>query len=62
MPPNAPRLRFLDPSVLDAAAVFADDVRPRNLEPSTLEHPRLMEDMRHGYDGASDVMSADSRK
>jgi spermidine synthase len=50
MPPNAPPLRFLSPSVLDAATVFADDVRPRMLEPSTLEHPRVVEDMRHGYD------------
>jgi spermidine synthase len=50
MPHNPPPLRFLRPSVLDAATVFADDVRPRNLEPSTLEHPRVVEDMRHGYD------------
>ena len=28
----------------------SDDVRPRTLEPSTLEHPRVVEDMRHGYD------------
>jgi spermidine synthase len=50
MPPNAPPLRFLNQSVLDAATVFAADVRPRKLEPSTLEHPRVVEDMRHGYD------------
>jgi spermidine synthase len=50
MPPNAPPLRFLDQSVLDGATIFADDVRPRTLEPSTLEHPRVVEDMRHGYD------------
>jgi spermidine synthase len=50
VPPNAPPLRFLDHSVLDAATVFPADVRPRNLEPSTLEHPRVVEDMRHGYD------------
>jgi spermidine synthase len=25
-------------------------VRTRTLEPSTLEHPRVVEDMRHGYD------------
>jgi spermidine synthase len=36
--------------VLDAATVFPADVRPRNLDPSTLEHPRVVEDMRHGYD------------
>jgi spermidine synthase len=50
MPPNAPPLRFLNQSVLDAASVFAADVRLRTLEPSTLEHPRVVEDMRHGYD------------
>jgi spermidine synthase len=50
IPANAPPLRFLNQSVLDAATVFADDVRPRTLEPSTLEHPRVVEDMRHGYD------------
>ena len=50
MPPNAPPLRFLNQSVLDAATVFAPDVQPRTLEPSTLEHPRVVEDMRHGYD------------
>ncbi|HVQ99846.1 MAG TPA: polyamine aminopropyltransferase [Mycobacterium sp.] len=50
VPPNAPPLRFLDQSVLDAATVFSPDVRPRTLEPSTLEHPRVVEDMRHGYD------------
>jgi spermidine synthase len=50
VPANAPPLRFLDQSVLDAATVFATDVRRRTLEPSTLEHPRIVEDMRHGYD------------
>ncbi|MBV8181477.1 MAG: polyamine aminopropyltransferase [Mycobacterium sp.] len=50
IPANAPPLRFLNQSVLDAATVFADDVQPRTLEPSTLEHPRVVEDMRHGYD------------
>jgi spermidine synthase len=50
LPRNVPSLRFLDKSVLDAATVFAPDVQPRRLEPSTLEHPRIVEDMRHGYD------------
>jgi spermidine synthase len=50
MPPNAARLRFLNQSVLDAATVFPADIRTRTLEPSTLEHPRVVEDMRHGYD------------
>ncbi len=50
VPPGAPPLRFLNQSVLDAATVFSPDVQPRTLEPSTLEHPRIVEDMRHGYD------------
>jgi spermidine synthase len=50
MPADAPALRFLDQRVLDAAAVFSDDVAPRTLEPSTLEHPRIVDDMRQGYD------------
>ncbi len=50
VPADAPPLRFLDQRVLDAATVFSGDVAPRPLEPSTLEHPRIVEDMRHGYD------------
>jgi spermidine synthase len=50
LPRSLPPLRFLNTSVLDAATVFAPDVQPRTLEPSTLEHPRIVEDMRHGYD------------
>ena len=50
LPRNLPPLRFLNKSVLEAATVFAPDVQPRTLEPSTLEHPRIVEDMRHGYD------------
>jgi spermidine synthase len=50
LPPKAPALRFLNQSVLDTATVFAPDVQARTLEPSTLEHPRVVEDMRHGYD------------
>ena len=50
MPADAPALRFLDQRVLDAAGVFSADVAPRTLEPSTLEHPRIVDDMRQGYD------------
>ncbi len=50
MPPNAPPLRFLNQQVLDAATVFSGDVGPRVLEPSTLENPRIVGDMRRGYD------------
>jgi spermidine synthase len=50
VPANSPPLRFLNQQVLDAAAVFSGDIGPRRLEPSTLENPRIVEDMRHGYD------------
>ena len=50
MPRNAPMLRYLNQPVLDAATVFSDDIRPRPMEPSTLDNPRIVEDMRHGYD------------
>ncbi len=49
VPPGAPPLRFLNQQVLDAATVFADDVRARELEPSTLDHPLVVDDMRHGW-------------
>ena len=50
VPATAPPLRFLNQRVLDAATVFSGDIGPRTLEPSTLENPRIVEDMRHGYD------------
>ncbi len=50
VPPDAPTLSFLDQRVLDAATVFAADVGPRALNPSTLANPRIVDDMRHGYD------------
>lgn len=49
VPANAPELRFLDQQVLDAATVFAGDMPPQSLEPSTLDHPRIVDDMRLGY-------------
>lgn len=50
VPTNAPPLRFLNQRVLDAAGVFSGDIGPRPVEPSTLDNPRIVEDMRHGYD------------
>lgn len=50
VPPDAPSLRFLNQQVLQAACVFSGDVAPRPVEPSTLDNPRIVEDMRHGYD------------
>lgn len=49
VPADAPALRFLNPEVLDAATVFPPDNAPQQLEPSTLDNPRIVEDMRAGY-------------
>jgi spermidine synthase len=50
VPSDAPPLRYLNQQVLDAAGVFSGDIGPRPVEPSTLENPRIVEDMRRGYD------------
>ncbi|OBF64984.1 spermidine synthase [Mycobacterium sp. 852002-51971_SCH5477799-a] len=50
VPTNAPPLRYLNQQVLDAAGVFSGDIGPRPVEPSTLDNPRIVEDMRHGYE------------
>lgn len=47
--PDTPELEFLDEEVLAAAAVFGRDNRSRELAPSTLDHPRVVEDLRRGY-------------
>ncbi|MGB8405225.1 MAG: polyamine aminopropyltransferase [Mycobacterium sp.] len=49
IPKDAPPLRFLTQPVLDAARVFPPDVAPQHLQPSTLEHPLIVDDLRHGY-------------
>ncbi|MUL49345.1 polyamine aminopropyltransferase [Mycobacterium sp. CBMA293] len=49
LPKDAPHLRFLTPQVLAAATVFPPDMAPQHLPPSTLEHPLIVDDMRHGY-------------
>lgn len=49
IPADAPPLRFLDQQVLDSATVFGGDIRPQWLTPSTLDHPRIVDDMRQGY-------------
>lgn len=47
--PRAPAMRYLDDAVLGAAAVFPRDRRPQDLPPSTLDRPRIVEDMRQGW-------------
>lgn len=49
VPTDAPPLRYLDQQALDAAVVFGGDTRPQSLQPSTLEHPRIVDDVRRGY-------------
>ncbi|MEU5910987.1 polyamine aminopropyltransferase [Micromonospora sp. NPDC047527] len=51
LPADAPRLRFLDPGVLRAAATFPAD-RPRlNVPASTLLHPRVLDYARAEWRG-----------
>ncbi|HKR51224.1 MAG TPA: polyamine aminopropyltransferase [Pseudonocardiaceae bacterium] len=49
--PSVPELRFLDGAVLQAAGVFPRDRSPQQLAPSTLDQPRIVQDMRQGYAG-----------
>lgn len=43
-------LRFLDAGVLRAAGEFGRDVAPMDLEPSTLDRPRILDDSRRGFE------------
>jgi spermidine synthase len=49
VPDGVGPLRFLSQEVLDAATVFSADVARQQLQPSTLEHPRIVDDIRKGY-------------
>ncbi|WPF65374.1 polyamine aminopropyltransferase [Corynebacterium sp. 22KM0430] len=49
LPQDAPPLRYMSPEVLAAASVFGQDNGPRRMEPSTLDRPFIVEDMRKGY-------------
>lgn len=51
---DTPPLTFLNDEVLVAAGVFGLDNQPRELEPSTLDHPRVVEDLRKGYRESGD--------
>nr|WP_031936316.1 polyamine aminopropyltransferase [Prescottella defluvii] len=48
-PTAAPR-QFLDEATLAAASVFSLDRQRRDLEPSTLDRPRIVDDMRRGFE------------
>lgn len=49
LPTTAPQLRFLNEETLAAARVFPPDNPIKVVEPSTLDHPRVVEDLRRGY-------------
>jgi spermidine synthase len=49
--PTAPPMRFLDAQVLQAAGVFPPDQGPQVLPPTTLDRPRVVDDLRQGYVG-----------
>lgn len=51
---GSPLLRFFSPEVAAASMVFGGDVGKRNLEPNTLAHPRIVEDIRRGWRGAGE--------
>lgn len=43
-------LRYLDAGVLGTATEFGRDVAPMDLEPSTLDRPRILDDTRRGFE------------
>ena len=47
--PPAGRLRYLTPELLQASSVFPADRARRDVEPSTLSHPRVMEYARRSW-------------
>jgi spermidine synthase len=47
--PAPPGLRFLDDATLRAAAVFAPDRGPRDVEPTTLNRPAILDYTRKGW-------------
>lgn len=49
LPETAPELRYVNNDVLAAARVFGADNQFRELAPNTLDHPRIVEDLRRGY-------------
>lgn len=46
---GSPPLKFFTPEVARAATVFGADNSPQQLEPSTLAHPQVVEDIRRGW-------------
>ncbi|KQB86681.1 polyamine aminopropyltransferase [Corynebacterium lowii] len=49
LPPDTPPLRFVSEETLAAARVFGADNQPQDMEPSTLDRPFIVDDMRRGY-------------
>lgn len=48
--PDVEGLRYLHAGILEAAAEFGHDVAPMDLEPSTLDKPKILEDSRKGFE------------
>ncbi|WP_448852760.1 polyamine aminopropyltransferase [Corynebacterium sp. 335C] len=44
-----PEMRFLTPAIAEASMAFGADDARRDLEPTTLAHPRIVDDLRRGY-------------
>lgn len=51
---GAPGLKYFTPELAAASMVFGSDVAKRDLEPNTLEHPRIVEDIRRGWRDAGE--------
>ena len=49
LPPGAPALRYFTDDVAAASMVFGADSAPRDLEPSTLSEPAIVDDLRRGW-------------
>lgn len=50
LPATLPKdVKFITPEVLASATVFGLDNQPRKLDPNTLDHQRIVDDLRRGY-------------
>lgn len=50
LPATLPKdVKFITPEVLASATIFGLDNQPRKLDPNTLDHQRIVDDLRRGY-------------